>query len=160
MSPDSFELVRYVGRFYLFFLDRNLRDVFSWFFYDSKIFSQNSQVVAYGNFLPVSRIVLFESFSSTPRFSTEFSQFSQFFCSLVELRTFSVKKFWFFSGCLPPKCFLAVFAGFFHLLLLRCCRWEDRSPHFSLGCPQNSRVFFLQYFHAFRASPRVESLRS
>ena len=26
-------------------------------------------------------------------FSTEFSQFSQFFCSLVELRTFSVKKF-------------------------------------------------------------------
>ena len=62
MSPDSFELVRYVGRFYLYFLDRNLRDVFSWFFYDSKIFSQNSQVVAYGIFLPVSRIVLFESF--------------------------------------------------------------------------------------------------
>ena len=28
----------------------------------------------------------------TPRFSTDFSQFSQFFCSLVELRTFLLKE--------------------------------------------------------------------
>ena len=76
-------------------------------------------------FLPVSRIVLFESFSGTPRFSTDFSQFSQFFCSLVELRTFLLKNSDFLVAAYLQKCFLTDSAGFFHLLLLRCCRWKE-----------------------------------
>ena len=108
---------------YLCFLDRNLRDVFSQFFYDSKIFSQNSQVVAYGIFLPVSRIVLFESFSGTPRFSTDFSQFSQFFCSLVELRTFSVKKN---SDFLAAAYLQNVFSQFLQVsFICYCCAVAD-----------------------------------
>ena len=94
-------------------------------------------------FLPVSRIVLL-SVLGAPCFSNDFSQISQFFfCSSVELRTFLLKNSVFLAAAYLKKCFLADSAGFFHLLLLRYRRWEEWFPHFSLGCPQNSRVFFF-----------------
>ena len=85
----------------------------------------------------------FERSRCTLFFEWFLANFTVLFCSSAELRTFLLKNSVFLAAAYLQKCFLADFAGFFHLLLLRCCRWEERSPHFSLGCPQNSRVFFF-----------------
>ena len=99
--------------------------------------------VMLANSTSISRIVLL-SVLGTPRFSNDFSQTSQSFsASSAELRTFLLKNSVFLAAAYLQKCFLADFAGFFHLLLLCWCRWWKRFPHFPSECPQNPRVFFF-----------------
>ena len=142
MSPDGFELVRYVGEFYLYLSDRNLREAFSQF---SMIWRFSRKTHRWLRSVFIFLLLTDRSFERsryTLFFKWLLANFTVLFCSSAEFRTFLLKNSVFLAAAYLQKCFLADFAGFFHLLLLRCCRWEERFPHFSLGCPQNSRVFF------------------